>query len=79
MAVAYGEIQEVSNEDVALTPNVDLFDHLGSDDDDGGEFIERFSNKYEIDISGYRWYFHHGEASCRSYSNQAMALAVPET
>lgn len=44
-----------------LSDDADIFDSLGIDGDDAFEFIERFATKYEIDITNYRWYFHHGE------------------
>src|SRR5262245_10993482 len=44
-----------------LPDDADIFDSLGIDGDDAFEFVERFATKFDIDITNYRWYFHHGE------------------
>lgn len=44
-----------------LTPDVDLRDDLGIDGDDYFELAQQFERKYEVDMSSYHWYFHHGE------------------
>jgi hypothetical protein len=44
-----------------LSEDADILDTLGIDGDDAFNFIERFATKFEIDISNYHWYFHHGE------------------
>jgi len=41
--------------------NSDLVDDLGCDGDDFGELIDKFSQDYNVNISSYRWYFHHTE------------------
>ncbi len=44
-----------------LTPDVDLRDDLGIDGDDYFELAQQFERKYEVDMSSYHWYSHHGE------------------
>ena len=44
-----------------LSDDADIFDSLGIDGDDAFEFIERLATKFDIDITNYRWYFHHDE------------------
>lgn len=41
--------------------NSDLVNDLGCDGDDFGELIDEFSKNYNVNISSYRWYFHHTE------------------
>ena len=43
-----------------LRPNSDLRD-LGIEGDDFFEMMLEFEQKYLVDMSGYRWYFHHNE------------------
>ncbi len=44
-----------------LDESVDLFEKFGVDGDDCVEFMDRFSVDFRVDLSGYLWYFHHGE------------------
>lgn len=44
-----------------LSPSSDFLNDLGIDGDDFSELMESFAEKYEVDMSSYRWYFHHGE------------------
>lgn len=44
-----------------LHPDSDFVDELGIEGDDFSETINLFAEKYEVDMSEYRWYFHHGE------------------
>lgn len=44
-----------------LAPGVDLFKELGIDGDDFFELMERYAQEFSVDMSTYRWYFHHGE------------------
>ncbi|MEM6488327.1 MAG: DUF1493 family protein [Pseudomonadota bacterium] len=39
----------------------DLFRRYGVDGDDALEFIEAFAVRYAVDLSGYRWLFHHAD------------------
>ena len=52
---------QFSGEAHALQDDTDVFERLGIDGDDGSEFIEAFAAHFDVDVSGYRWYFHHGE------------------
>jgi acyl carrier protein len=45
----------------ALTPGTSLLDDLGVDADDFSELADAFAHRFNVDISGYRWYFHRGE------------------
>ena len=42
-------------------PDANLFELWGIDGDDGFDFIEKFSERFSVDVSNYRWYFHHAE------------------
>jgi hypothetical protein len=44
-----------------LSDDADILDRLGIDGGDAFDLIERFATKFEIDITNYHWYFHHGE------------------
>ena len=44
-----------------LSPSADLECDLGITGDDFFELAEQFSNEFHVDMSTYRWYFHHGE------------------
>ena len=44
-----------------LTPFTSLRKDLGVEGDDFFELEEAFAEKFRVDMSGYRWYFHHGE------------------
>ena len=44
-----------------LNPDISLLDDLGVDGDDFSEFTDAFARTFKVDMSTYRWYFHHGE------------------
>ncbi|HEY0599657.1 DUF1493 family protein [Brevundimonas sp.] len=44
-----------------LAADDDLFDVLGIEGDDAGEFIDAFAARFDVDVTAYRWYFHHAE------------------
>lgn len=48
-------------EDRCPPGDADVFGQLGIEGDDAFEFIEAFANRFSVDMSGYRWYFHHAE------------------
>ena len=52
------EFTDVQHE---LPDDADVFDIFGIDGDDGSEFIEAFAASFGVDVSNYRWYFHHAE------------------
>ena len=43
-----------------LSDDADILDRLGIDGGDAFDLIS-FATKFEIDITNYHWYFHHGE------------------
>ena len=51
--------QELGLDPAQLTPDVSLWDDLGVDGDDFFELEEAYAKRFNVDISGYRWYFHH--------------------
>jgi len=58
----YAFLSKVSGASEArLTPSVDLEHGLGITGDDFFELAEQFSGEFHVDMSTYRWYFHHGE------------------
>jgi acyl carrier protein len=44
-----------------VSESADIVEDLGCDGDDFAELIAKFSKDYNVDISDYRWYFHHTE------------------
>jgi hypothetical protein len=56
-----GFLKEFWGEIKPLSDDADIFHNLGIDGDDAFEFIERFAAKFDIEITNYHWYFHHGE------------------
>lgn len=44
-----------------LQSNSDIFETVRISGDDCFELIEKFSKKYDVDISNFLWYFHHEE------------------
>ncbi len=58
----YTFIADVSGVDIEkLQPDSDLCGDLGIDGDDFFELAEAFAKIFSVDMSTYRWYFHHGE------------------
>ena len=44
-----------------VSENSDIVEDLGCDGDDFAELVDKFAKTYNVDISSYRWYFHHVE------------------
>ena len=44
-----------------VTPTARPVEDIGADGDDMFELMERYSERFGVDLSPYRWYFHHGE------------------
>jgi len=44
-----------------LTPDTDLYKDIGIEGDDFFELESEFEKRFSVDMSTYRWYFHHGE------------------
>lgn len=44
-----------------LAPDTDLHGDLDVDGDDFDLLAEAYAKRFGVDMSGYRWYFHHGE------------------
>jgi hypothetical protein len=53
--------KEVGVKSKYLAPNTDLFLDLHIEGDDFFELEESFEKQFNVDMSSYRWYFHHGE------------------
>jgi hypothetical protein len=53
-------IQEHSSA-LPSSPDTDLFEDMRIVGDDFHELIERYAEKYQVDLSGYLWYFHADE------------------
>lgn len=49
----------VGGENINL--DTDIFDELGCVGDDFHELIEKYTQRYSVDMSGYLWYFHSDE------------------
>lgn len=41
-------------------PDADLLDAINIDGDDASELMEAFAVRFHVDLSGYRWFYHHG-------------------
>jgi len=54
-------IQSYTDRPVSKEDESDLFMRLGIDGDDAFQFAETFAERFEVEMSAYRWYFHHGE------------------
>ncbi len=52
---------EASIPEAHLSPGVDLFHIFRIDGDDCDELLTAFSRRFNVDMSGYLWYFHHAE------------------
>ena len=39
----------------------DIFGSLGLDGDDAFEFMTEYSDKFNVNLDDYRWFFHNGE------------------
>ena len=44
-----------------LEPEEDLFKRAGITGDDAVDFFDSFAARFEVDMSGFLWYFHHEE------------------
>lgn len=49
-----------------ITPESRLVEDLGLDGDDFFELEQAFARRFGVDMSGYRWYFHHAEEGLMS-------------
>ena len=54
-------LQRWSDDQTNLSDSCDVFEKLGVDGDDAFELIDAFEAAFGVDMSNYRWYFHHGE------------------
>ncbi len=54
-------IRDISGEDRLPAKDADLFHKFGIDGDDASEFMEAFAARFGVDMTGFLWYFHHGE------------------
>jgi acyl carrier protein len=51
--------QRLGVDEANFTPDDSLFDDLGVDGDDFFELEQIFARRFAVDMSDYRWYFHH--------------------
>lgn len=42
-----------------LTSDSDVFSEVGIDGDDCDEFLQKYSEKYSVDMNDFLWYFHY--------------------
>jgi len=54
-------IQRFEPGSIQLTDETDIFVDCGIDGDDACEFTDEFSTEFGVEMSAYRWYFHHEE------------------
>ncbi|MBI5282494.1 MAG: DUF1493 family protein [Candidatus Solibacter usitatus] len=50
---------QVGGDRAEITPETSLRDDFGVSGDDFGELVQAFAERFHVDMSGYRWYFHH--------------------
>ncbi len=53
--------KEIGVKPSKLAPNTDIYEDLGVYGDDCFELEESFAKTFHVNMSSYRWYFHHGE------------------
>jgi hypothetical protein len=53
--------EEVGIAGEQIRPDTDLYADLRVDGDDFFGLAETFESRFSVDMSSYRWYFHHGE------------------
>lgn len=53
--------EEIGVDEAGITGSADLVNDLGVWGDDFFELIEKFSQKFQVDITSFRWYFHSQE------------------
>lgn len=52
-----------------LTSDSDVFSEVGIDGDDCDEFLQKYSEKYSVNMNDFLWYFHYqDEASLTSFN-----------
>jgi hypothetical protein len=51
-------------------PNIDIFRDMGVVGDDFHEMIDKYAKRYDVDMSGYLWYFHANEEGFNSPGGQ---------
>jgi len=78
-----GDIEAFVGEQVgepvcALDPDLDLFQKFGIDGDDCVEFISQFGKAFDVNLSRYLWYFHHGEEPHAGFAFQIFWPAPNE-
>lgn len=57
-----------------VNPYDDIFEEHGLSGDDCDEFLSDYSKRFNVNMSGFLWYFHHGE---EGNSFGGMAVAPP--
>ncbi|WP_139920374.1 DUF1493 family protein [Hymenobacter sp. DG01] len=53
--------EEIGANEAEITGSADLVNDLGVWGDDFFELMEKFSQKFQVNITSFRWYFHSGE------------------
>ena len=61
---SYSDIESFISEktfEKEIKPDTDIFNELGCTGDDFHELMEAYQQKFSVDMSDYRWYFHANE------------------
>jgi|ERR1035438_318780 hypothetical protein len=53
--------KELGVDEAQLAPDISLLDDLGVDGDQFDKLMGEFAQQFGVDLSGYLWYFHHGD------------------
>lgn len=56
-----------------LRPEISLHDDLHVDGEDFWELEEAFAKRFNVDMSNYRWYFHHGDEASLNFGGLFFA------
>lgn len=72
-------IDFIKNEfwETKLTSDSDVFSEVGIDGDDCDEFLLKYAEKYNVDMSNFLWYFHYQEEGSLSFNIGSLLSKNP--
>lgn len=71
-------VAEFLNESIErVVPGTRLSEDLGVDGDDAYELMEAFAERYDVDLSDFRFHEHFGDEGCLQFST--VLLLIPST
>jgi hypothetical protein len=60
-----------------LNSDSDIFSQVGIDGDDCDEFLQKFSEKYGVDMSDFLWYFHYQDEASITFNLGSRFFKTP--